>query len=344
MNDINKKWMLLALEEAYKGIGLTSPNPSVGAIIVKAGKLLGKGWHHKAGTPHAERKAIADVIDKHGKEVLKGSSIYVTLEPCSTFGKTPPCTEGIIDAGIVELFYGADDPNPNHLGGAKKILEEKGIKVTSGICEKECMHLIRAFSKVQTKGLPWVIVKSAMSLDGKITRPPGESQWLSSPESRNVVQRIRYESDAIITGGNTLRADNPSLTIRDSEYCGKKEQPWRMIITRKGASSLPEDAKVFTDQYKTRTLVQENGDILKALETLVNLGCQTVMVEAGGSLIGSFLELGLVDEIAVFYTPLITGGNGHAFNGAYDGINLTDQSYQKIGNDVYFSALVAHIE
>lgn len=346
--------MQLAIAEAKKGIALTSPNPAVGAVIVKddvvLGKVvLGKGWHRRAGLPHAEREAIADVLANHPSEdpleVMKGATIYVTLEPCSTQGRTPPCTQGILDHGIGRVVYGAKDPNPHHVGRAQSLLEKAGVLVTTGVCETECLSLIRAFSKVQRTGLPWIILKSAISLDGKITRPPGESQWLTSPESRQHVQQIRYSSDAIITGGNTLRIDDPALTVRNVCNASKlkdsdKPQPWRMIITRSKSSALPQSAQVFTDEYRDRTLVQENGDILSALKTLVKKGCNSVLVEAGGTLMAAFIEAGLVDEVAIFYAPLMTGGDMPGFSGLPHSVKLTDAHFTQIGNDILLSALV----
>lgn len=328
-------WMKLAIAEARRGIGLTAPNPPVGAVIVKNGVLLGKGWHQGAGKLHAEREAIADAYAKGHK--LEGSTIYVTLEPCSTHGKTPPCTDGILDAKIGCVVYGAEDPNPSHQGHAEQLLTKAGVDVLTGIEEESCENLIRAFSKKQLTGLPWVIIKSAISLDGKITRPPGEGQWLTSQESREIVQQIRYESDAIITGGNTLRNDDPALTIR-SEQLPDKIQPWRMILTQSSGDNLPANAQVFTDSYSERTLIQENGDLLAALQKLGDLGCNQVMVEAGGKLLGAFLNAGLVDEVAIFYAPLITGGPDSGFAGLTSDIQLTKSKFTQVGNDVFLRA------
>lgn len=332
-------WMQSALKEARKGCGLTSPNPPVGALIVKDNQLIGSGWHKGAGLPHAEREAISKVLENYPAEALRGATIYVTLEPCSTHGKTPPCTEGIIEAGIKTVVYGAQDPNPNHDGGAEKILQSAGIKVYKGICEAECRDTIKAFSKVQRTGLPWVILKSAISLDGKTTRPPGESQWLSSPESREFVQSLRFRSDGIITGGNTLRADNPALTLRSSSH-PNKVQPWRMIITRGSRKSLPQRAQVFTDKFAQRTLVEEQGDLSAALQTLVKKGCNTVMVEAGGTLMASFLQAGLADELVVFYAPLLTGGPDKGFGDLTPNVKLTEQRFTRIGSDILLQARI----
>ncbi|MGB0774671.1 MAG: bifunctional diaminohydroxyphosphoribosylaminopyrimidine deaminase/5-amino-6-(5-phosphoribosylamino)uracil reductase RibD [Akkermansiaceae bacterium] len=338
-------WMKLAIEQAQQGIGLTGPNPPVGAVIVKEGKLLGEGWHHRAGKPHAEREALADVRSKHPEEALHGATIYITLEPCSTQGRTPPCTQGIIDAKIHRVVYGSTDPNPAHRGSAKALLTGLGMEVISGVCEQECDHLIRAFAKKQRTGLPWLIIKSAMSLDGRITRPPGEGQWLTSPESRRHVQVLRHESDAIITGGNTLRADNPSLTIRELSL-PEKPQPLRMVITRgtraELVASFP-DAHLFTDAHAESTLVQEEGDVSAALETLADRGCNQVMVEAGGKLLEAFLASGHVDEVALFYAPLVTGGPDLAIVPPFQDIILTDQHFQRIGNDVLLRAMVQKV-
>ena len=335
----DQHWMQLAISEAKKGVGLTSPNPPVGAVIVSNDQLLGKGWHTGAGKPHAEREAIADVLSRHPADVFAASTIYVTLEPCSSHGRTPPCTQGILDSGIKRVVYGAEDPNPDHAGRAQHILRGAGAEVNQGVCEQECTKLIRPFAKVQQTGLPWVILKSAISLDGRITRPPGEGQWLSSAESREIVQQIRFQSDAIITGGNTLRIDDPSLTVRSPELPAKR-QPWRMVITQGSQQGLPEDSRVFTDEHAERTLVQENGDLEAGLRTLVGKGCNTVLVEAGGKLMGAFLDAGLADEVALFYAPMITGGPDAGFAGRVCETKLNDQLYTCIGNDILLRATI----
>ena len=335
----DQTWMLLAIEEAKKGLGLTSPNPAVGAVIVKKDQMLGKGWHSRAGMPHAEREAIADVLTNHPAEVMRGATIYVTLEPCSTHGRTPPCTQGILEAGIARVVYGAEDPNPDHAGAAKTLLESVGVEVSVGVESEACLALIRGFAKVQQTGLPWVMLKSAISLDGRITRPPGESQWLTSPESRQMVQQLRFESDAIITGGNTFRIDNPALTLRSPDL-PDKPQPWRMIVTRGKREDLPQTHQLFTDAFADRTLVQENGDLLGALKQLAERGCQSVMVEAGGTLMAAFLKAGLVDEVAIFYAPLLTGGPDFGFAGLPDDISLKDPEFTQIGDDLMLRALV----
>ena len=332
-------WMKLALKQANNGVGTTSPNPPVGAVIVKGGKLIGKGWHQKAGGPHAEREAIADALLQHSTQALNGATIYVTLEPCSSHGRTPPCTDGIIAAGITRLVYGSQDPNPKHVGAAKIIMRSAGLEVHSGVYRSACDKLIRPFAKVQKTGLPWVILKSAISLDGRITRPPGEGQWLSSPESREMVQKLRHQSDAIITGGNTFRIDNPSLTLRSANL-PSKQQPWRMVITRGKKDVLPQQHKLFSDQYADRTLVQQQGDIISALKTLVKRGCNTVLVEAGGTLMAAILQQEFADELVVFYAPMLTGGADAGFGELTPKVDLEEQQFTRIGSDIMLRATI----
>ena len=332
-------WMQLALEQASKGVGTTSPNPPVGAVIVKGGKLIGKGSHQKAGSPHAEREAIADALEQHSSEALNGATIYVTLEPCSSHGRTAPCTDGILAAGITRVVYGSQDPNPKHAGAAEKIIQSAGLEVHSGVCQSECDKLIRPFTKVQKTGLPWVTLKSAISLDGKTTRRPAEGQWLSSPESREYVQKMRYQSDAIITGGNTVRVDNPSLTIRSTNI-PNKQQPWRMVITRGKKEALPQDYQLFSDEHANRTLIQEHGDILSALKTLANKGCNSVLVEAGGTLMAAILQLELADELVIFYAPMLTGGADAGFGQLTPEVVLEEQQFTRIGSDIMMRATI----
>ena len=334
-------WMQLAITEARKGIGLTSPNPPVGAVIIKGKELLGKGWHSQAGKAHAEREAIADALRRDKKDILQGATIYITLEPCSSHGRTPPCTQAILDAGISHVIYGAKDPNPEHAGCAEVDLKAAGVSVTTGVCEQECQHMIRAFTKVQQTGLPWVILKSALSLDGRITRTPNESQWLTSPASREIVQQLRYESDAIITGGNTARTDDPALTVRSANL-PKKKQPWRMVVTQGSKPDLPAGLQLFTDDHADRTLVQEGGDLHAALRTLVEKGCNSVLVEAGGTLMGAMLEAGLADEVAIFYAPMLTGGPNTGFAGSQIEWELRDQHFSCIGDDILLRASIKH--
>lgn len=337
---MDEQFMQLAIAEAKKGIGLTSPNPPVGAVIVKDGQVIGKGWHRKAGEPHAEREAIKSVAK--GVD-LTGATIYVTLEPCSTSGRTGACTDAIIEAGFSRVVYGARDVNPDHAGAADEILESAGIEVKSGVLEEECNVLIRGFSKRILKGLPWVIAKSAMSLDGRITRPDGEGQWLTGQEARAEAHRIRAEVDAIIVGGKTVRRDNPSLTIRGEAYRSEKEQPWRLVLTQSGKENLPLDVTVFTDEFKEKTLIHEDMSLEASLRELAERGCNTVLLECGGVLMRQFLEQGLVDEVAVFFAPMLTGGGDFGFGvGEHlkKSLALEKMRVKQLGEDVLFRGVV----
>ena len=335
----DEKWMDMALQEAEQGIGKTSPNPAVGAVLVKDGILLGKGWHRKAGQAHAEREAIADAISRHGVEALHGSTAYVTLEPCSTHGRTPPCVSGLIDHGIERVVYACEDPNPAHAGRADALLKNAGIEVVKGVRKKEGETLLRAFAKVQRTGLPWVMVKMAMSLDGRITRPAHEGQWLTGAVAREDVQVLRSQVDAIVTSGATVRADLPALTIRLPHLLEGRMQPWRVIFTT-NAEALPMHAPLFTDESKDRTLLR-SGDVEKALRDLVReQGVCSVMVEAGGELVAEFFRLGLVDECVIYLAPMITGGLP-AVAGLTDlSVRMKDAQWEQVGNDLKLRVIV----
>lgn len=338
-------WMRRALEEARKGIGLTSPNPAVGAVVVKDGVELGAGWHRKAGQPHAEREALADTFSKYGPDAARGATIYVTLEPCSTTGKTPPCTQGIIDAGIARVVYGAVDPNPDHAGAADALLRGLGIDVISGVEKEACEAVLRPFAKRVTTGMPWVLAKTAMSLDGRITRPPGEGQWLTGPAAREMVQKIRGEVDAIIVGGRTVRADNPRLTIRGPHFREEKEQPWRVVITQNGKESLPADCHLFTDEYAHRTVVYQAKSMEDILRELAAQGCNSVLLECGGRLMRRFAEQGFIDEYALFYAPLLTGGSDFGFGlGEHfpASVQLEEITVKKLDQDILVRGIARH--
>jgi diaminohydroxyphosphoribosylaminopyrimidine deaminase/5-amino-6-(5-phosphoribosylamino)uracil reductase len=338
----DETWMQVAIDEARRGIGKTAPNPPVGAVIVRDGLLLGKGWHKKAGQPHAEREAIADVVSRHGRDALRGASAYVTLEPCSTHGRTPPCVNGLIEAGITRVIYACEDPNPAHAGRADDLLEKAGIAVEPGVLRKEAGKMLRPFAKVQRTGLPWVIAKIAMSLDGRITRPQGESSWLSGPASRDDVQRLRAEVDAIITSGETVRRDLPALTIRHAHLLEGRPQPWRVVMTR-NPQSLPANAPLLMDEFRDRTMVcsQEPENMIRDLVT--RHGVISVMIEAGGKLLAEFMQRGLVDECVIYLAPMITGGLP-AVAGMQDfDLELEEAEWQTFANDVKLRASVRKV-
>lgn len=334
--------MNLALEEARKGVGRTAPNPPVGSVIVKDGEVLGRGWHRAAGKPHAEREALADAYQNHGAEAVRGATVYITLEPCSTHGRTPPCTQGLIDAGISRVVYACVDRNPSHAGRADALLKAAGIEVLAGVCTEEAERLLRPFFKVRETGLPWVIWKSAMSLDGRITRPPGEGQWLTGELARADVQKLRAGVDAIITSGETVRRDKPALTIRVPELLEGRLQPWRVVVTDR-PESLPPDAPMFTDESRERTLIRPRADLAGTLRNLASeQGVLSVMVEAGGAFSAALFEAGLIDEVSIYYAPMLCGGPSPGLGGVglKESLHLKEIDYLKLGNDIRMRGVV----
>ncbi len=313
-------WMQHALQLARRGLGTTSPNPPVGAVIVREGRILGEGFHEQAGQPHAERRALADARARGHGDLLAGATIYVTLEPCSSYGRTPPCTEGIIEAGLARVVYGAQDPDARHQGRADTILRARGIAVCrEPSCRAACEGLLRPWAHAVTTGRPWVLAKVATTLDGRITRR--RERWLSGPESLAYAHQLRVESDAILVGGGTVRADNPALTIRHPLVAppSLKRQPWRVVLTRDRAS-LPPDCRLFTDEHAARTLLRERvGDLRRdLLEPLWReQGVTTLMLECGGGLLRHFLEQGLVNEWVQVLTPYLGGGGQLALPGGF---------------------------
>lgn len=329
--------MALAVEDARLGIGLTSPNPPVGAVIALGDQIIGKGHHRKAGGPHAEIEALAQA-QAQNPVAIRGATIYVTLEPCSTHGRTPPCTQAILGAGISRVVYGAHDPNPDHRGRAEAVLAENGVSVTTGVLQEECRQLIRPFSKWVTTGLPYVIAKAGQSLDGRITRPTGEPQWITSPEARKVGRQLRNRCDAILVGAETVRQDNPLLTLRPGEALPEKTQPWRVVLTRSG--DLPSDAHLFTDDHKDRTLVLKNLSIKDALFDLGKRGVTCVLIEGGGNVLGQAFTQQLVDEVHWFIAPLICGGGRPAIDATPalpSSIPLNNITIETLGDNVHVS-------
>jgi len=337
-------FMHKAICQARLGLGQTSPNPAVGAVIVHKGEIIAHGFHARSGTPHAERVVIAKAEEKGFREWSE-ATLYVTLEPCSTEGRTGACTTAIIGKSFQRVVYGAVDPNPDHIGQADKVLIDAGVKVTSQVLEKECNKLIRGFSKVQREGMPWIIIKSAMSLDGKITRPPSEGQWLTTEESRHEVHKLRARVDAIITGGNTVRIDDPSLTVRLPDRDLNLRQPKRVIFTQ-DLKKLPDESELLQD---TKTLIfeiNEDNDLINAFRALVEEhGVNSVLVEAGGRLLGALNDICLIDEVVMFYASMITGGGSQALEGKgvselTRSMKLDEVVFTKIGNDLMMQGIV----
>ena len=329
-------FMTLALAQASRGIGLTNPNPPVGAVLVKDGELIGEGFHHKAGRAHAEIEALQDAMGK-GRDV-RGATIYVTLEPCSTRGRTPACTKALISAGISRVVYAVTDPNPKHAGSADKPLRKAGIEVESGLLEEECLRLIRPFAKWVTTGLPYVIAKVGQSLDGRLSRPPGESQNITSKAAREHAMQLRVRCDAILIGAETLRRDNPKLTVRGDDIPDGKKQPWRVVVTRSG--NLPRKSHLFTDEHKRRTLVLEGERTFEdILRELAKKDITCVLLEGGGNLLGQAFAAKLVDECFWYLAPRIVGGGTMAVGGAEfspdtASVELSDVWHEAIGDNL----------
>lgn len=329
----DQRWMHLALDQAQRGVGLTSPNPPVGAVIVAQGKVIGQGYHRRAGEPHAEVEAIRDAKQSNPK-LLPGATIFVTLEPCSTHGRTPPCTEAIKDAGIKRVVFGAHDPNPKHRSKSKDIFLLAGIEVTGGVLEDECKTLIRPFAKWITTGIPYVIAKAGQSLDGRITRPAGESQWISNDAARAHGRRLRMRVDAIIVGAETVRKDNPLLTLRDGSAGSGKLQPWRVVLTRSG--DIPPHSHLLTDDFKDRTVIIRGKDLPEVLEDLGKQGVLSVLIEGGGIILGQAFREQLVDEVFWYIAPRFCGGGRPSLAGPAlpQSIQLDQVTVRPMGDNV----------
>ncbi len=328
--------MELALDEGAKGLGLTRPNPPVGAVMVKDGRFLSKGYHAQAGGPHAEVVAIEAAAPRD----VEGATLYVTLEPCSTKGKTPACTAAIQKAGIQRVVVGSLDPNAKHYGRGVEWLREQGIEVKTGVLEERCGHLIRFFERHVTSGIPYVIAKAGMTLDGRITPPPGGSRWITGEMARWDVQRLRSQVDAIVIGGETLRRDDPELTLRGVYARANGPEPLRVVVTRSG--ELPEDAKLFTDSRKHLTRVFHVEQLELALKDLGDEGITSVLLECGGRLMGHAFERELVNEVTFYLAPIIGGGAARAVEGQGFRCQLEEMKWDRIGRDLRVNARVVY--
>ena len=326
-------FLRLALKEAERALGRTAPNPAVGAVVVKGGKVISKGYHHAPGLPHAEIEAIRKLT----RAQVCGATIYITLEPCSSHGKTPPCTKAIIDAGISRVVYGATDPDKRHRGRAAKILRKAGIQVVEGVLPEECAALNRHWNHRAATDLPWVIAKAGMSLDGRIDSPP-HRRWITSPCSRKEAMRLRTTVEAILVGGGTVRADDPSLTIRGIKLPKGYPQPWRVVWSRSGR--IPRKSKLLTDSHRDRTLVFGAMPLRKVLKELGKRGISSVLIEGGGHTLGEAFRKNLVDEVCFFIAPVIQGGKVPAVSGHIAPAHLQDVTYTKIESDVMISGRV----
>lgn len=316
-------FMNLAMQLARKGKGKTSPNPMVGALVIKNGRIVGRGYHEKAGMSHAEIIAL----DEAGKK-SKGATLYVTLEPCVHFGRTPPCVDRIIKSGIKEVIVGMIDPNPLNNGRGINVLKQHKIKVKVGFLEENLRKMNEVFIKYITKRMPFVTVKVAQSLDGKIATSTGDSKWITSDKSRAYAHRIRRNFDAIMVGVNTVLRDNPKLdawfsrkqpikivvdsqlsTLQDANIFSAKSQVIIITLPAK-AGQETENRKILSLKAKILEVKEKTGQInLKdMMKKLARLEITNILVEGGGTLIGSLFDEGLVDKILFFISPKIIGG------------------------------------
>lgn len=343
---LDERHMRLALRLARKGAGRASPNPMVGAVLARRGKVVATGYHRRAGEDHAEIVAL-----KRAGKKARGATLYLNLEPCSHQGKTPPCASALIDAGIKRVVAGMRDPNPLVSGRGIRQLKRAGIRVDVGLLQGECRRLNEAFVRYITRRTPFVILKLAASLDGKIAASSGDSRWITEAAARRHVHRLRGEADAVLVGIETVLADNPRLTCR---IPGGRD-PWRIVLDKN--LRIPLNARLLNGRQPEKTIVvcgnkapaakaraiEKSGAQVWAfplrrgeipwrplLTRLAKLGCLSVMIEGGAATAGSALRARVVDKVLFFYAPKIIGGEGREMIGLL-GIRKVSQSKQLKG-------------
>lgn len=358
----DKFYMREALRLARKGLGRVNPNPMVGTLVVKGGKIIGKGYHRKFGGPHAEVHALRSV-----KEEPKGATLYVTLEPCCHYGKTPPCVDLIIEKGIGRVVVGTVDPNPLVAGRGIGILQNRGIQVTVAVLERECRQLNEAYFKYFETGLPFVTLKMAQSLDGRIATKDGSSRWISSPDSLKLAHGWRAIHDSVMVGIDTVLCDDPSLTVR----LVKGRNPHRLIVDSK--LRIPMKNRVLSDGSASRTTILTTGqadpkriekletlgarvhqvradsqgqvDLMAALQVLAKEGITSILVEGGAKLATSLLNAGLVNRLLVVIAPKIIGKGIEAIGDLGIGdvnqaLRLSIEKTRRVGEDLVVVARV----
>jgi len=355
----DEHYMWHAIELAKKGVGKTSPNPAVGCVIVADGKIVGAGYHEKAGMPHAEAVALEDAGG-----LANGATAYVTLEPCCCYGRTPPCTQALINAGIVRVVAAMQDPNPQVSGNGFKELERAGVDVEVGLLEAEARKLNDAYSTYIKRNRPYVTLKAAVTLDGKIATRTGESKWISGDEARHYVHELRDKADAVLVGVNTVIKDDPLLTARP---VGREGKPIKRVILD-SKLRIPEYAKVLNEENEdietiiattqnaplatVRALekpnvkvlfVDESGgrvDMQKLMVELARDGITDLLIEGGAEIYASALEAGIVDKVLLFVAPKILGGDSKSVVGGAgaeklaQAINLRNLTAKKMGDDL----------
>ncbi len=330
----DRYWMRRALASARRGLGATSPNPPVGAVLVKDRCLLAQGHHQKAGGPHAEVEAFAALRDPAEAE---GGTLYVTLEPCSTEGRTPPCTAAIERHGVKRVVFGSVDPNPAHTGRGAEILRRAGIAVETGVLRAETDDLIRVFGHWIRHQRPYVMAKAGLSLDGCLTRPPGESSWLTSPQARQDAQQLRLLADGILVGAETIRQDDPKLTLRHPHVPPGKRPLRRYVLTRSG--NVPPDARVMTDAYAPWTRVVRDASWPDWLDEAAAEGVCGLLIEGGGRTLTEAFQARAVHEMHFYLAPLLAGSGVTVIRQALGAqVSLSGVRYAVIGDDVKVSA------
>ncbi|MDI6763941.1 MAG: bifunctional diaminohydroxyphosphoribosylaminopyrimidine deaminase/5-amino-6-(5-phosphoribosylamino)uracil reductase RibD [Thermodesulfobacteriota bacterium] len=355
LRDDDKRWMRRALRLAKKGRGRTSPNPMVGAVLVKDGRVVGEGYHVRAGEVHAEIIAMRKAGDE-----ARGSTLYINLEPCSHYGKTPPCAPALIEAGVKKAVVGMEDPNPLVKGRGLEMLRAAGLDVEVGIFEEACQKLNEAFCKyIQTKE-PFVILKIAATLDGKIATQHGESKWITGEDSRRLAHRLRDEADGLLVGIGTILKDDPLLTARIK---GGRD-PYRIILDSR--LRIPEKAKIIDQNLEMTILattelapkekmeslekrgvrvlildsVQGRVNLKSLLSRLGEMGMMSLLVEGGSEVNGSFLNEGLIDKIFLFLSPRLLGGQalgifgGRGTEKLEGALSLNQLKIKKVGEDI----------
>ncbi|MGM8936579.1 bifunctional diaminohydroxyphosphoribosylaminopyrimidine deaminase/5-amino-6-(5-phosphoribosylamino)uracil reductase RibD [Pseudomonas neustonica] len=361
-NPADRQWMSRALTLAARGLYTTEPNPRVGCVLVKGEQVVGEGWHVQAGEGHAEVNALAQA-----GEQARGATAYVTLEPCSHVGKTPPCADALIAAGVSRVVAAMQDPNPLVAGNGLQRLRDAGIEVTCGLLEEQARELNPGFIKRMQLGLPWVRVKLAMSLDGRTAMASGESKWITGPAARADVQRLRARSGAVISGADSVLLDDSALTVRASELglsdeeasAAVQRQPLRVLID--SLRRVPLEQRFFRESGPTLVistsaeqaaesyqsigsellaLPGDDGkvDLPTVLRTLAERGCNEVLVEAGAALSGAFWRAGLVDELIVYMAPRLLGSQARPlmqlpFESMSEAMDVAVSDMRAIGQD-----------
>ncbi|PTL82420.1 bifunctional diaminohydroxyphosphoribosylaminopyrimidine deaminase/5-amino-6-(5-phosphoribosylamino)uracil reductase RibD [Vitiosangium sp. GDMCC 1.1324] len=355
-------FMRMALEEAAKGLGRTSPNPVVGAVLVKSGRVIARGYHRRAGTAHAEVVALEAAGTK-----ARGADLYTTLEPCDHYGRTPPCSQAILDAGVRRVIVGSSDPNPKVNGKGVARLRRAGVEVLTGVLKDEADRLNRPFFKAMSTRLPYVTLKAAVTLDGKLATATGDSRWVTGEQARERVHRLRDQVDVILVGANTVRKDNPQLTTRLPEGDGK--DPVRVVVD--SHLSLSSKLTIFTQRSPARTVVatledpagrkakrflaagaevwrmpEKNGRVSlePLMRRLAKEGLNHVLVEGGAEMYGSFLRAELADELLLFVAPKLIGSEGLSWTGSLGvkqmarALTVGKLSFEQVGDDLLIRA------